>query len=135
MPIGLWGRHCCTLLDRARQPFFARRPPTNLPTSASSGRRDRQGVGRCRIERIEALRLQERRLGGLALAELLQGQAEVVVDPGPRRQQPRRRGERLGSLGQALFLRQQQAERILELAQLGQAREPLGQHPLGVGVA
>src|SRR6266481_188984 len=74
-------------------------------------------------------------LGLTVAAQAVESQPEVVAHARTPGHEPRRRAERLGRLAQPLLFREQEPERVVELALVGRALDPLAQHPLGIRVA
>src|SRR5215831_5420407 len=92
------------------------------------------GVGDVPVPRIELESLEQGGLRFAIPAQPVEGEAQVVAHPRPAGDQPRGGGEGIGGLGEPFVLREEETERVIELALAGRARDPLTQHALRVPI-
>src|SRR5215813_11545969 len=92
------------------------------------------GVGDVAVARIELEGLEQGRLRVAIPAQPVEGEAQVVAHPCPTRDQSRGGGEGIGGLGEPLVLREEETERVVELALAGRTRDPLAQDALRVPI-
>src|SRR5262244_3170329 len=92
------------------------------------------GIGDVAVARIELEGLEQGRLRVTIPAQPVEGEAQVVAHPCPTRDQSRGGGEGFGGLGEPLVLREEETERVVELALAGRTRDPLAQDALRVPI-
>src|SRR5215470_2166371 len=93
------------------------------------------GVGDVPVAGIELEGLEHGRFRFAVAAQAIEGEGEIVAHPRSPRDEPRRGRQRLRGLGEALVLGEEEPERVVELALVGRARDPVPQDALGIAVA